>query len=80
MGGLAGVLSPIVVGFLPRAGDFRLPPTFIAVIEPLGVCSCILSLTDWNVFPNSGAPSNLHIADTGFRMARMAASATVLAV
>jgi ACS family D-galactonate transporter-like MFS transporter len=41
MGGLAGILSPIVVGFLLRAGDFRLPLTFIAVIEALGVCSYI---------------------------------------
>ncbi len=41
MGGLAGILSPIVVGFLLRAGDFRLPLVFIAVIEALGVCSYI---------------------------------------
>jgi MFS transporter, ACS family, D-galactonate transporter len=41
MGGLAGILSPIVVGVLLRAGDFRLPLTFIAVIEALGVCSYI---------------------------------------
>ena len=30
VGGLAGIMSPIVVGFLLRAGDFRLPLTFIA--------------------------------------------------
>jgi ACS family D-galactonate transporter-like MFS transporter len=41
MGGLAGILSPIVIGFLLRAGDFRLPLVFIAVIEALGVCSYI---------------------------------------
>jgi MFS transporter, ACS family, D-galactonate transporter len=40
-GGIAGILSPIVVGFLLRAGDFRLPLVFIAVIEALGVCSYI---------------------------------------
>jgi ACS family D-galactonate transporter-like MFS transporter len=39
MGGVAGILSPIVVGFLLRSGDFRLPLVFIAVIEVLGVCS-----------------------------------------
>jgi ACS family D-galactonate transporter-like MFS transporter len=41
MGGLAGILSPIVIGLLLRAGDFRLPLVFIAVIELLGVCSYI---------------------------------------
>jgi ACS family D-galactonate transporter-like MFS transporter len=41
MGGLAGILSPIVIGFLLRAGDFRLPLVFIAIIEALGVCSYI---------------------------------------
>jgi MFS transporter, ACS family, D-galactonate transporter len=41
MGGVAGILSPIVVGFLLRSGDFRLPLVFIAVIEALGVCSYI---------------------------------------
>jgi MFS transporter, ACS family, D-galactonate transporter len=41
MGGIAGILSPIVIGFLLRAGDFRLPLVFIAVIEALGVCSYI---------------------------------------
>jgi ACS family D-galactonate transporter-like MFS transporter len=41
MGGLAGIMSPIVIGFLLRAGDFRLPLVFIAVIEALGVCSYI---------------------------------------
>jgi ACS family D-galactonate transporter-like MFS transporter len=41
MGGLAGILSPIVIGFLLRAGDFRLPLVFIAVIEMLGVFSYI---------------------------------------
>ena len=41
MGGVAGILSPIVIGFLLRSGDFRLPLVFIAVIEALGVCSYI---------------------------------------
>jgi MFS transporter, ACS family, D-galactonate transporter len=41
MGGFAGILSPIVIGLLLRAGDFRLPLVFIAVIEALGVCSYI---------------------------------------
>jgi ACS family D-galactonate transporter-like MFS transporter len=41
MGGIAGILSPIVVGFLLRSGDFRLPLVFIATIEALGVCSYI---------------------------------------
>ena len=41
MGGVAGILSPIVIGLLLRAGDFRLPLIFIAVIEVLGVCSYI---------------------------------------
>jgi MFS transporter, ACS family, D-galactonate transporter len=41
MGGLAGILSPIVIGFLLRAGDFRLPLVFIAVIEAMGVFSYI---------------------------------------
>jgi ACS family D-galactonate transporter-like MFS transporter len=41
MGGFAGILSPIVIGYLLRAGDFRLPLVFIAVIEVMGVCSYI---------------------------------------
>ncbi len=41
MGGLAGVLSPIIVGFLLKGGDFRTPLTFIAIIEVLGVLSYI---------------------------------------
>jgi MFS transporter, ACS family, D-galactonate transporter len=41
MGGVAGILSPIVVGFLLRSGDFRLPLVFIAVIEAMGVFSYI---------------------------------------
>jgi len=41
VGGLAGILSPIVIGFLLRAGDFRLPLVFIACIEAMGVCSYI---------------------------------------
>ncbi|WP_158925377.1 MFS transporter [Acidisphaera sp. S103] len=41
MGGVAGIMSPIVIGFLLRSGDFRLPLIFIAVIEALGVCSYI---------------------------------------
>ncbi len=41
MGGIAGILSPIVIGFLLRAGDFRLPLVFIAVIEVMGVFSYI---------------------------------------
>jgi ACS family D-galactonate transporter-like MFS transporter len=41
MGGIAGILSPIVVGFLLRSGDFRLPLVFIAAVEVLGVCSYI---------------------------------------
>jgi ACS family D-galactonate transporter-like MFS transporter len=41
MGGIAGILSPIVIGLLLRAGDFRLPLVFIAVVEVLGVWSYI---------------------------------------
>jgi len=41
LGGVAGILSPIIIGFLLRAGDFRLPLVFIAVIEVLGVFSYI---------------------------------------
>ena len=41
LGGVAGIISPIIIGFLLRAGDFRLPLVFIAVIEVLGVCSYI---------------------------------------
>ncbi len=41
MGGLAGILSPIVIGFLLKAGDFRLPLVFIAIIEVMGVFSYI---------------------------------------
>ena len=41
MGGLAGILSPVVIGFLLREGDFRLPLVFIAVIEAMGVFSYI---------------------------------------
>jgi ACS family D-galactonate transporter-like MFS transporter len=41
LGGVAGILSPIIIGFLLRAGDFRLPLVFIAVIELLGVFSYI---------------------------------------
>lgn len=41
LGGVAGILSPIIIGLLLRAGDFRLPLIFIAVIEVLGVFSYI---------------------------------------
>lgn len=41
IGGIAGIMSPIVIGFLLRAGDFRLPLVFIACIEALGVFSYI---------------------------------------
>jgi MFS transporter, ACS family, D-galactonate transporter len=41
VGGVAGILSPIIIGFLLRTGDFRLPLVFIACIEALGVCSYI---------------------------------------
>ena len=41
MGGLAGILSPIVIGFLLKGGDYRMPLVFIAVIEILGVLSYI---------------------------------------
>ena len=41
LGGVAGILSPIIIGFLLRAGDFRLPLIFIAVVEVLGVLSYI---------------------------------------
>ncbi len=41
MGGLAGVLAPIIVGILLKAGDYKAPLTFIAVIEILGVLSYI---------------------------------------
>ncbi len=41
MGGLAGVVTPILIGFLLRAGDYRLPLVFIAVVEVLGVLSYI---------------------------------------
>ncbi len=39
--GLAGILSPIAIGFLLKAGDFRLPLVFIAIIEAMGVFSYI---------------------------------------
>ncbi len=41
MGGLAGVAAPIIIGVLLKAGDYRLPLVFIAVIEVLGVLSYI---------------------------------------
>jgi len=41
MGGLAGVLTPIIIGVLLQAGDYRTPLLFIAVIEVLGVLSYI---------------------------------------
>jgi len=41
MGGIAGVTAPIVIGLLLKAGDYRLPLVFIAVIEVLGVLSYI---------------------------------------
>jgi len=41
MGGLAGIVTPIVIGVLLKAGDYRLPLVFIAVIEVLGVLSYI---------------------------------------
>jgi ACS family D-galactonate transporter-like MFS transporter len=41
MGGLAGVLTPIIIGILLKAGDYRTPLVFIAVIEVLGVLSYI---------------------------------------
>jgi ACS family D-galactonate transporter-like MFS transporter len=41
VGGIAGIMSPIIIGVLLRAGDFRLPLVFIACIEALGVCSYI---------------------------------------
>lgn len=41
LGGMAGILSPIIIGFLLWAGDFRLPLIFIAVVELLGVFSHI---------------------------------------
>jgi len=39
MGGLAGVLTPIIIGVLLKAGDYRTPLVFVAVIEVLGVLS-----------------------------------------
>jgi MFS transporter, ACS family, D-galactonate transporter len=41
MGGLAGVVTPIVIGVLLKGGDYRMPLVFIAVIEALGVFSYI---------------------------------------
>jgi ACS family D-galactonate transporter-like MFS transporter len=41
MGGIAGVVTPILIGYLLRAGDYRLPLVFIAVIEVMGVLSYI---------------------------------------
>jgi MFS transporter, ACS family, D-galactonate transporter len=41
MGGLAGVLTPIIIGVLLKAGDYRTPLVFIAIIEVLGVLSYI---------------------------------------
>ena len=41
MGGLAGIIAPIIIGLLLKAGDYRLPLVFIAVIEVLGVISYI---------------------------------------
>jgi MFS transporter, ACS family, D-galactonate transporter len=39
MGGLSGVLTPIIIGVLLKAGDYRMPLVFIAIIEVLGVLS-----------------------------------------
>jgi ACS family D-galactonate transporter-like MFS transporter len=41
MGGMAGVVTPIVIGFLLKGGDYRMPLIGIAVIEVLGVLSYI---------------------------------------
>ena len=41
MGGLAGIVTPIVIGVLLQGGDYRLPLVCIAVIEALGVFSYI---------------------------------------
>ena len=41
MGGLAGVVTPILIGVLLKAGDYRLPLVCIAIVEVLGVLSYI---------------------------------------
>jgi ACS family D-galactonate transporter-like MFS transporter len=41
MGGLSGVVTPIVIGFLLKGGDYRMPLVGIAVVELLGVLSYI---------------------------------------
>jgi ACS family D-galactonate transporter-like MFS transporter len=41
MGGMAGVVTPIVIGVLLKGGDYRMPLIGIAVIELLGVLSYI---------------------------------------
>jgi ACS family D-galactonate transporter-like MFS transporter len=41
MGGIAGIVAPIIIGVLLKAGDYRLPLIFIAIIEILGVLSYI---------------------------------------
>jgi ACS family D-galactonate transporter-like MFS transporter len=40
-GGIAGILAPIVIGYLLEFGDFRLPLVFISGVAALGVCSYI---------------------------------------
>jgi MFS transporter, ACS family, D-galactonate transporter len=41
VGGLAGIAAPIVIGLLLKAGDYRMPLIFIAIIEAMGVFSYI---------------------------------------
>jgi MFS transporter, ACS family, D-galactonate transporter len=41
VGGVAGIVAPIVIGLLLRGGDFRLPLTFVACVALLGACSYI---------------------------------------
>jgi ACS family D-galactonate transporter-like MFS transporter len=41
VGGLAGIIAPVVIGLLLRGGDFTRPLTFIACIALLGACSYI---------------------------------------
>jgi ACS family D-galactonate transporter-like MFS transporter len=41
MGGMAGVVTPIVIGVLLKGGDYRMPLVGIAVVELLGVLSYI---------------------------------------
>ena len=56
MGGLAGVVTPIVIGVLLKGGDYRMPLLFIAIIEALGVFSYIFVVGRLERVPGWGEP------------------------